>query len=336
MPTTYPGSFHDLSNPSPTTPTTDATVPHAQNHADANDLAEALQNKLGLGSSNQAPTANNLLRATGAGQTDYGKLFDAYVDAAAAIAYSKLNLAGQIKNTDVATAAAIAYSKLALTNSIVNGDVAAAANILVSKLYAGGATNLVCRTNDGANMLMGKLLKGDVSVGELPAYINSTGILASALGVASFTSIPTTFNQLLVVGLIRSTQTASSDGIYFRINSDFTANYWTQRATANSTGVNGDQQLGLTYGYPSDCPAASINAGHYSPFFIWFPGYRTSGAYKAWVCLSFYAAGISTGQLQARFSGGLWGGSVALTDMLVGCASGSIASGSIISLYGLP
>jgi hypothetical protein len=63
-----------------------------------------------------------------------GKLIDANVDAAAAIAYSKLDLADSIVNADVNSAAAIAYSKLALTDSIVNTDINSAAAIVYSKL----------------------------------------------------------------------------------------------------------------------------------------------------------------------------------------------------------
>ncbi len=61
-------------------------------------------------------------------------IVNADINTAAAIAYSKLNLTGDIVDADIATAAAIAYSKLALTNSIVNADIAAAAAIVYSKL----------------------------------------------------------------------------------------------------------------------------------------------------------------------------------------------------------
>jgi len=53
-----------------------------------------------------------------------GAVTNAKVNASAAIAYSKLNLAGSIVNADVATGAAIAYSKLALNNSILESDLA--------------------------------------------------------------------------------------------------------------------------------------------------------------------------------------------------------------------
>jgi hypothetical protein len=63
-----------------------------------------------------------------------GSLVNADVSASAAIAYSKLALTGSIVNADISASAAIAYSKLALTGSLVNADIAAAAGIAYSKL----------------------------------------------------------------------------------------------------------------------------------------------------------------------------------------------------------
>jgi len=64
-----------------------------------------------------------------------GIITNTSINAAAAIAYSKLNLAGQIVNADVAAGAAIAKSKLA-SLAIVDADVAAGAAIGMAKLAA--------------------------------------------------------------------------------------------------------------------------------------------------------------------------------------------------------
>lgn len=100
--------------------------------------------------------ASTILRTNSAGAVGWGKLFDAYVDAAAAIAYGKLNLTGSIVNADIAAAAAIAYSKLNLagsitSNDITNGtitgaDIANNANIPWYKMTFGG----VCKVGNPA------------------------------------------------------------------------------------------------------------------------------------------------------------------------------------------
>lgn len=76
--------------------------------------------KLAIGAANQVMTSSGTA-------PQWGLLVDANIDAAAAIAYSKLNLASSIVNADISNSAAIAYSKLALTNSIVKGDLTDAA-----------------------------------------------------------------------------------------------------------------------------------------------------------------------------------------------------------------
>jgi hypothetical protein len=63
-----------------------------------------------------------------------GSIINSDVNAAAAIAYSKLNLVDSIVNADINSAAAIAYSKLNLTTSIVNADINSAAAIAINKL----------------------------------------------------------------------------------------------------------------------------------------------------------------------------------------------------------
>lgn len=65
-----------------------------------------------------------------------GGITNSHINASAAIAYSKLDLASSIVNADINASAAIAYSKLNLSSSIVDADIAAAAAISLSKLAA--------------------------------------------------------------------------------------------------------------------------------------------------------------------------------------------------------
>jgi hypothetical protein len=92
----------------------------------------------GIPVSSSAPTTSKLLTYNGT-QWAPTLLVNASVDAAAAIAYSKLNLSGSIVNADVNSSAAIAYSKLALTGSVVNADIGASAGIAYSKLTLTGS-----------------------------------------------------------------------------------------------------------------------------------------------------------------------------------------------------
>jgi hypothetical protein len=77
------------------------------------------------------------------------KIVDGDVDAAAAIAYSKLNLSGSIVNADVSASAAIEYSKLDLTGEIVDADISNSAAINREKLDAGAGYAWVVNNNSG-------------------------------------------------------------------------------------------------------------------------------------------------------------------------------------------
>lgn len=80
-----------------------------------------------------AGTDNFVLRRSGTSLA-FGTIVNANIDASAAIAYSKLNLASSIVNADISASAAIAYSKLNLTSSIVNADVSSSAAIAGTKI----------------------------------------------------------------------------------------------------------------------------------------------------------------------------------------------------------
>lgn len=111
-----------------------------------------LASDAGLESSNPGNVAGQLRvkldgatlsRSSSGLKVSTGGISNNEVNAAAAIAYSKLNLSNSIVNADINAAAAIAYSKLNLSNSIVNADIAAGAAIADSKLATISTANKV-------------------------------------------------------------------------------------------------------------------------------------------------------------------------------------------------
>lgn len=88
---------------------------------------------------------------TGVTAIGSGVIVNADVNAAAAIAYSKLALSNSILNADINASAGIVYSKLSLSNSILNADVNASAAIAVSKLAALTADRVL--VSDGSGVI---------------------------------------------------------------------------------------------------------------------------------------------------------------------------------------
>lgn len=124
---------------------------------------KAIGAKLGYGTSLPGAVAG-VLRRTASGQSAWGPLVNADVDAAAAIAYGKLALVGQILNADIAPTAGIAKVKLAALN-IADADVVSGAAIHPSKLGGGGTGNRVVKTVDGTAMVMGQISDAEVASG---------------------------------------------------------------------------------------------------------------------------------------------------------------------------
>jgi hypothetical protein len=112
----YPASLDSLTNPTASDLTTSVTVPHATEHANANDILEALEAKLGIGSSTP-PASGAVLRRTGTGASAWGALVNADVDAAAAIVYSKLSLTNSLVTGDLVANAATQAGAASISTS---------------------------------------------------------------------------------------------------------------------------------------------------------------------------------------------------------------------------
>jgi hypothetical protein len=119
-------------------------------------------------------------------------IVDADISGSAAIAYSKLNLGTSIVNADINAAAAIAYSKLSLALSIVDGDISSSAAISLSKLAA---------------LSLGKVVQTNASTGVLEAsavsnttlsYLDATSSIQTQIDSKVNKSLYTTTGDILI------------------------------------------------------------------------------------------------------------------------------------------
>ncbi len=149
---------------------------------------------------------------TGVTSIQAGVIVNAQINAAAAIAYTKLNLTGSITNADIYSSAAIAYSKLNLSNSIVNADINSSAAISYSKLASLTSAHLLI--GSAGNVATDTALSGD-------ATLANTGALTLATvnsNIGSFTNAAITVNAKGLVTAASSGTTgnltdAGTDGI---------------------------------------------------------------------------------------------------------------------------
>lgn len=126
---------------------------------------------------------------------------NAQISAAAAIAYSKLNIANGVTNNDINNAAGITYAKLSLTGSIVTGDLVSATLLFNRWAQNGAVANQVPLWNGAAwvaTTLTPAMLTGGGTV---------TSVALSAPAIFSVAGSPITTAGTLAVTL--ATQTAN-------------------------------------------------------------------------------------------------------------------------------
>lgn len=115
------------------------------------------------------------------------------INASAAIAYSKLALAGSILNADINASAAIAYSKLNLTGNILNADVNASAAIAHSKMAALTASRALVSDGSGVVSVAGvtatELEYLDGATSNIQTQLTNLSTLAVNLSISDWTDL---------------------------------------------------------------------------------------------------------------------------------------------------
>ena len=253
-----------------------------------------LGNNESIGWRNAGNSADYLLKVNASNEFQFngtkillsGSVVNADIDAAAAIAYSKLNLSGSIVNADVNASAAIAYSKLNLSGSIVNADINASAAIAYSKLNL--STSIVnADINASAAIALSKLAATTASralVSDASGFVSASSVTATELGYVSgvTSAIQTQLNakapsasptlttpstDVVTLDGQASAPTAPSSGFYKMYVKDDTSKLTIMDSAGNETSVgagggginlitNGDAEGGTT-GWTTYANAAS-------------------------------------------------------------------------------
>lgn len=130
-----------------------------------------------------------------------GSLTNTQINAAAAIAYSKLNLAGSIVNADINASAAIVYSKLALTGSVTNADLAgsiAYSKLVLSNSIVNADINSSAAVSYSKLNLANSVVDADIATGaaieldKLAALTASKALVSNGSGVITASSVTST------------------------------------------------------------------------------------------------------------------------------------------------
>ena len=159
----------------------------------------------------------------------------------------------------------------------------------------------------------------------------ATQTLSSDQASITFSSIPSTYTDLLFVVQAQSTQTGSSaNGMRCRINGDTGNNYSYTSFDGNGSSASSYKETSVDYFIPSDMPQTSVTERNLCIFHIM--NYANTTTFKT--ILS--RGNISSIVTSARI--GLWRSTSAVNSVSISRDFGQfglVKSGSTVSLYGI-
>ena len=150
--------------------------------------------------------------------------------------------------------------------------------------------------------------------------------LGTAAATVEFTSIPSTFTDLVVVGSARNTATGA-DAIFIGLNGsalNFSARYLQGNGSSASSSTLAR--------FAANSVGGSETANTFSNFQIYLPNYTgaTNKSYSA----DTVSENNATTAYQTLIAG-LWSNTAAITSLSLTTNSGNLAVGTTVSLYGI-
>ena len=152
----------------------------------------------------------------------------------------------------------------------------------------------------------------------------ATTTLASAAATYTFSSIPSTYTDLVLV-INGGTVTASQD-MYMQFNSDTGSNYSQTYVRGNGTAASSSRFTAQSNGW-LDFTGANNDLNQ-----MWtaqIMNYSNATTYKT------YLSRFSRASTATEAIVGLWRNTAAISTILVGTSSGNILSGTSLTLYGI-
>jgi hypothetical protein len=131
----------------------------------------------------------------------------------------------------------------------------------------------------------------------------------------SFTSIPNTYKNLHIRGIVRTARAVNTDGFFMYFNADSTdTNYYSHTFDGNSSGVtsSGTFNNGV-YSRITVVPGANITANILGAFTCDILDYADTNKYK--VSRAFGGCNLQTSGGEVRFASGLWMNGTAISTI---------------------
>jgi hypothetical protein len=162
----------------------------------------------------------------------------------------------------------------------------------------------------------------------------ATNTVSSAVASITFSSIPSTYTDLIVKASCRSDRAATDDNISFVFNGNIAANYSMKRIYGSGSTVSSSSSLAnANYADARSIPAASNTASTFGNADFYIPNY-TSSNYKS-VSIDAVSENNATAA-EMGLNAGLWSQTAAITSITFYPTYGAnFVQYSTFTLYGI-
>ncbi len=179
----------------------------------------------------------------------------------------------------------------------------------------------------------------------MPAFtvIDHTELAGAPASSWNVTSIPSSYDHLLIKGSVRSDYPAAYyDALGVRFNADSGSNYSTTFLYAGSSTPASSRGSGDSNGGPVYCvPAASSTADTFGSFTMWIPHYANAANFKQALIYGADEGATSTDwEWLMGMNAILWGSTSAIDEVTLACQRGAwqdadFVQYSTFTLYGV-
>jgi hypothetical protein len=166
----------------------------------------------------------------------------------------------------------------------------------------------------------------------------ATNTVSSPVASVAFTSIPSTYTDLRVVTLTRSTRVTTDDYFQMQFNNDSGANYTTVDLSGNAgSASSGNTNSTSSFGDILRCVGANAASGLFTFHTFDIFSYASTSLYKSGIITQQQdtggAAGFSGPQVSAKIA--VWKNSSAINRIDIGFGNLNLATGTTFTLYGI-
>jgi hypothetical protein len=156
--------------------------------------------------------------------------------------------------------------------------------------------------------------------------------LGSAQSTISFTSISSSFTDLMLVLSLRGSLNNPQIGHLLRFNNDSGTNYKTLAVTGNGSSAGALSQTSETYIYTGQAPALTATGSTFGNTSIYIPNYAGSSQKSVSIDATRETNGTS---VYLTFMGGLWTSTAAINRIDIVCEVANWEAYSSATLYGI-